>query len=222
MDRRTDRVKKREEKAMFQLYSSGLTHQEIAKKLDRKVETVKRHLAAISAEGTAYRTEIADVVPRELIFEIRKLARRVQQLTHVPKPTRAFLPDSSQAETEVAKLALKGNAGPLMSAMISGMRTPWWCTTGPVEIGRCLTWEQEALFDRFKDLPESQKFKVALGNWEERVNRYIDLKRSNAGAQETREAYLEANEAQIAVHSELWAAVEALRWGSQKHKKAES
>ena len=47
-----------------------------------------------------------------------------------------------------------------------------------------------------------------------RVNRYVGLKRFNADAKEIQAAYLEAQEAERTVHSELWAAVEALRWGS--------
>lgn len=214
LGRRTDRVKKREEAAMLRLQLSGLTPEEIAVRLDRKAETVKRHLAVKSMERTAQQGKIPQVAPRELFFEIRKLAQRIEQLTHVPEPWRPFLPDSSQSEAEIVEAYVKGNSGPYMSFSLLVGRTPWWCPTGRVEIRRYLTWEQEALFDRFIGLRSSQEFKAALATWEKKVNTYIQLKRFNTNAEEIQAAYFEAHAAMITVHSELWAAIETLRWNS--------
>ena len=44
LGRRTDRVKKREVDQMMRLHNQGMTEAEIALKLKRKPQTVKRHL----------------------------------------------------------------------------------------------------------------------------------------------------------------------------------
>ena len=214
LGRRTDRVKKREAAAMLHLQLSGLTPGEIAVKLGRKVETVKRHLPAESMEKVVQQSKVAQVVPGGLFSEIRKLAQRLEQLTYVPEPRRAFLPDSHQAETNIVDAVIKGRSESFYSTMILGMRTPWWCATGPVEVRRHLTWEQQALLDRFIGLPSSQRFKAALATWEKKVNTYIQLKRFNTNAEEIQAAYFEAHAAMIAVNSELWAAIEIFRWSS--------
>ena len=45
LGRRTDRVKRREIEQMLRLHTQGLTDEEIAKKLHRKPQTVRRHLS---------------------------------------------------------------------------------------------------------------------------------------------------------------------------------
>ena len=213
LGRRTDRVKKREEAAMLRLQLSGLTPKEIAAKLNRKVETVRRHLASKDKEKMADQGKIVQVVPRELFFEIRKLAKRLEQLTHIPEPHRAFLRDDVQFVPKNIEEIMKADTSQVLSTYIV-MGTPWWTATGPVEIRRHLRFEEEALLNHFIGLPTSQECRADLANWEERANTYIQLKRSNADAEVIQSAYLEARKAEIAFHSELWAAVEALRWSS--------
>ncbi len=211
LGRRTDRVKKPEEATMLRLQLSGLTPQEIADRLDRKVDTVKRHLAIRSQEEALQHGETSRI-PRELFAQIQKLAKRLEQLTRVPEPRRVFLRDDMKFLPEDDEEIMKGDTSQLLSSFLA-MRTPWWTPTGPVDIRRYLKFEEEALLNRFTGLPSSQKFKAALANWEEKANTYIQLKRSNADAGEIQSAYLEAHDAEIALHSGLWAAVETLRWG---------
>lgn len=211
LERRTDRVKKREKAEMLRLHLSGLTPQEIAAKLDRKVDTVKRHLTAKSKEEALQQVEIRRI-PREFFIQIQKLAKKLEQLTRVPEPRRAFPRDDMEFLPEDKEEIMKGDTSPLLSSFIA-MITPWWTPTGPVDIRLYLTFEEEALLNHFTGLPSNQKLKAALVNWEEKVNTYIQLKRSNADAEEIRSAYLEAHDAEIAFHSGLWAAVETLRWG---------
>jgi len=51
LGRRTERVKRREVDQMLRLSTQGLTNLEIAKKLDRKPQTIKSHLDARSWGG---------------------------------------------------------------------------------------------------------------------------------------------------------------------------
>ncbi len=136
----------------------------------------------------------------------------VKHYADVPEPNREFLPSSNQAEAQIVEGYMTGDHTSFTSVVILGMRTPWWSATRAVKIKHHLTWEQQALFDRFTCLPTSQECRAAFVDWEERVNEYIELKRSNADAKEIQAAFLEAQEAMEAVHSKLWIAIEALRW----------
>ncbi len=147
---------------------------------------------------------------RGSIPEINKLAKRLQLLTNVPKPSRPFIPETQEAETEIIHAGMKGNTAPFLEAMLS-LSTPWWCASGMVQVTRHLTWEDCALFDHFVGLPTSQRLKASLTDWEHKTNEYLKRKQLNAAINEIEVAYQEAKQAEYALHSDLWHAVEAIR-----------
>jgi len=217
--KRHDRVKgveRRDMNGMFAYYlADGIDEDEAIKKVARDLmrdpETVKLHLVKAKQPEP---DKPPQRIEKDLIAEIMKLAQRLEQLTYVPKPETPLLPDDKQTEDEIVRAGMRGNTHPLLSVMITGMQTPWWCATGPVEIRRHLRWEQEALFNRFIGLATSQGFNATLSDWEQKANRYLWLKQAKAPASKIQAAYQEAKQAEYALHSDLWNAFEALRWGT--------
>ncbi|MFC1935755.1 hypothetical protein ACFLX9_03225, partial [Chloroflexota bacterium] len=108
--------------------------------------------------------------------------------------------------------AMKSDTDPLTGVMLS-LLTPWWCASGMVQVTRHLIWEECALFDHFVGLPTSQRFKATLADWEHKTNKYLKLKQLNAATNEIEAAYQAAKQAEYALHSDLWHAAEATRWG---------
>ena len=79
LNRRTDRVKKREEAQMRRLSDDGLTHAEIAEKLQRKPQTIKRHLDSTQSEQEPY-------VETPHKQKMRELAKATAEGIRLPSP----------------------------------------------------------------------------------------------------------------------------------------
>jgi len=200
--RRTDRVKRGEEAEMLRLQAEGLTIREIAVKVHRKPETVKKHL---NREGNKKAK-----IPIQLINKLEKLAKKLEQLTRVPEPNRPFLPSSSQSEIDIVEAALTGDTRPMLSTMMTGIQTPWWCSSGSVQIRPYLSYEEEALLNRFLKLDISQGLKTLLSEWEDKSNRYLTLKQSGISDNKLESYYKKAKEISDRLHSALWETMNGL------------
>lgn len=152
----------------------------------------------------------AIAVSRERIAEIKSLAKKLEWRTWVLEPDRRFNPSSRQAENEIIEAAVKGDTHPFLSAMITAGRAPWWCEVGPVQIRRHLSWRDSALLDELLGMPESDKLRTLLPEWEEKVEKYRKLKEIGAKRAELEQAYKEAVEVTERLHSELWRVVVSL------------
>ena len=140
-----------------------------------------------------------DVVPRDIIPEIEKLAKRLEWLIRVPEPKRPLLTEEE----------LKGNTDLSLKA-IRTLNTPWWCTDPSIHVYLVLNASEAALFNHLVSLPASQSFKIHYGKWVTKTNHYLDLVRADKGKIEA--AYQEAECLMHNTHDELWKAVDALRW----------
>ena len=71
--------------------------------------------------------------------------------------------------------------------------------------------EKRALYDRFVRLTTSQQYRRSVRAWQENVAEYEAL--AKAGDAQTGESYARASRAADQAVTELWNAVEAIRWG---------
>ncbi len=71
--------------------------------------------------------------------------------------------------------------------------------------------EKKALYDRFVRLTTSQQYRRSVRAWQESVAEYETL--AKAGDAQTEEAYARARRGADQAVTELWNAVEAIRWG---------
>lgn len=202
LDRRTDRVKTREVASMSRLKAEGFTINEIAARLDRKAQTVRKHLNPEGNEKAKF--------PIELINRLEMVVKKIEQLTRVPEPNRPFLPSSNQAEIDIVQAAFHGDTHPMLSTMRTGMQTPWWCSSGSVQIRPFLSYQEEALLNRFLKLDISRELKTLLVEWEDKSNRYLTLKQSGASVNNLESSYQNAKEISNRLHSALWETMNSL------------
>jgi DNA-binding transcriptional ArsR family regulator len=207
-------VKKPEECKMRDLRDKGFTVDEIADRLKRTPRTVSRHLKPEKPAETASYGQSSQVLPRELFADVKRLAERLAWLTNVPEPARPFLALDHEDVTRIKNAFLKGDGIPLAKTITTGLQNPWWGAKSPVNLKLYLAPAQRALFDRFAAAPTSQGLDEKISDWEQKTTNYIRLKGLNANSQEIQAAYQEAKKAEQVLHSTLWNAVEALRWGA--------
>ncbi|MBA7673719.1 hypothetical protein ES703_81923 [subsurface metagenome] len=87
LGRRTDRVRKRELNEMVRLHTQGLVYAEIATKLKRKPETVKRHIEAALHSGKGLPVDPTINLQRHYAHwgSLSKLAEELKQSLELPK-----------------------------------------------------------------------------------------------------------------------------------------
>lgn len=146
-----------------------------------------------------------EVIPRDLIPKIEKLAKELERLIIVPETERPLLTDAQR----------KGNADFSLEAARTIANAFWWCTDPSVHVYLELNIEQQGLFDRFINLATSQGFKTIYNDWESKTNRYLDLVRARGGEEKIKAAYEIAKNCERKAHHELWEAVDALRWPNE-------
>jgi len=145
------------------------------------------------------------IVPKELIPKIEKLAEKLQLLISVPEPERPLLTDAQR----------KGNADFSLTAIRTITNAFWWCTDPSVHVYLDLNLDQEVLFNRFLSLPTSQRFKTFFDGWESKTNRYLDLVRTSGDEEQIKVAYQKAKYFQPKAKHELSEAILALRWPNE-------
>jgi len=123
-----------------------------------------------------------------LISEIKELAKKIKQLTNIPKSSVSFLPDNMKDENKIVDKYIEGDSHPTLLALLAAS-TPWWTPTGSVQIRRHLNLEQEALLEYLLGLPQSQTLMELIVEWEDNANYYVNLKRSHSNPHEIEVAY---------------------------------
>jgi DNA-binding transcriptional MerR regulator len=198
---RTDRVKNREKQEILRLRNAGLGIKEIADKLRRRPQTIKKHLDFMSK--ISQQVAIQEV-SHKLVPDIEKLAKRIQQLTKVPLPTKPFLPENKEDEKRIVNNLMSGNSHLFISVLTA---QPWWCITGSIDLRRYLSARDEALLDLLLNLPVSKKLKSLLEEWQQKANTYLSLKQANSDADTINRARDQAEQITNMLHAELWEVV---------------
>jgi len=204
LGRRTDRVKKREKEQMTKLHLQGLTNKEIAEKLYRKEDTVKRHIQ--SNEEKSGRTKMSVLTP-VMIDEIKKLAEKIDWLTKIPDPRLPLI--TRRTDIEVTGKMFEGNQTAYFKVALT-MNRPWWSDDPSVNVYLPLTAREEALYNKFVGLPTSKIFKQAINEWFDSMNQYLGLVRSGSDDKGIKRAYEEAINVKNRAISELWGAIYAI------------
>ena len=152
---------------------------------------------------------------REVIGEIRRLAKTIERQLSVPKPGIPLLDLSEEAlrelEQGMSAAMMKGNATPWFQA-IATLNHPWWRADGPIDVFFNLSRQQQALLHTFLALHMSQQLKAGIERWAEGASHYLATTRGEALPEEVDIAYQDALVCSERAVQELWSTVGNLRW----------